>query len=83
MHTSDKRNHPSGPDIEPELLEEALHQLEAEIRLLEEWLAELDKSENSADPKIRASRFTYEDKLRSRREMRDALRISQKNHHKH
>lgn len=73
-HRDGRRNNGS-PSINPELADEAIQQLDQEISLIEEWLADLDQREHP-DEATRQARITYRDKLRSRREMRDALRIN-------
>lgn len=78
MGRDESRRPPSSTDFDPELVDEAVEQLDAEISLLEEWIAGLNNREGS-DESVRQARRTYEDKLRSRREMRDALLVSQKN----
>lgn len=75
MDKDNNRKPPPSPDIAPELAEEAIEQLTAEIALLEEWLSELDRPEN-ATTSADAHRRSYLDKLRSRREMRDALQAT-------
>lgn len=79
MSKDESRRPPESPAIEPELVDEAVEQLDAEISLLEEWIAGLHNRKNP-DEAVRQARITYADKLRSRREMRDALLISKKNH---
>jgi hypothetical protein len=78
MGKDESRRPPQSPAIEPELVDEAVEQLDAEISLLEEWIAGLNNREDPDEAALQA-RTTYQDKLRSRREMRDALLISQKN----
>ena len=74
-NNSDGRRKNGSPDIDPELAEEAIRQLDQEITLIEEWIADLDRREHP-DEATRQARITYQDKLRSRREMREALRIN-------
>lgn len=78
MSTDDSRRKPPPQCFDQELVEEAVTQLDEEISLLEEWIAALADREDP-DEAVRQARITYRDKLRSRREMRDALLISQKN----
>lgn len=77
MGNDESRKPPESPAIEPELVDEAVEQLDAEISLLEEWIAGLTSLENP-DEASRQARTNYQDKLRSRREMRDALLVSKK-----
>jgi len=81
MSQNDNRTPSPPPDIEPELVGEALQQLDAEIALLEEWIADLEKRAERSESTGRAMTI-YKDKLRSRREMRQALLVNQKNHRK-
>lgn len=71
----DGRSDNGSPDIDPDLAEEAIRQLDQEISLIEEWLADLDQRKHP-DEATRQARITYQDKLRSRREMRESLRIN-------
>tara|TARA_B100000686_G_C16058517_1_gene603458 strand:- start:51 stop:299 length:249 start_codon:yes stop_codon:yes gene_type:complete len=58
--------------IDEDLIAEGTSQLINEIRVLEEWLSELDSSK-AGDPEIRAARKSYNDMLKSRREMLNTL----------
>lgn len=66
MSSTDNDSQSSAPDLEPDLLEKGISQLCAEIGILQEWLDSLASSEH--DP-----RRTYEDMLRTRRDMLTAL----------
>ncbi|MGM0633143.1 MAG: hypothetical protein ACQETO_08200 [Pseudomonadota bacterium] len=72
---SENRKQTGTSDIDPELMDEALQQLEEEIGLLEEWINDL-KGRAENDEAARQAAITYRDKIRSRREMRDALLIN-------
>lgn len=56
--------------LEPELLERGINQIRAEIDILQSWLDSLDLAEDEP-------RRTYEDMLRSRREMLATLQEQQ------
>lgn len=71
MGITDKRDRDQSPELDPDLVDEGLEQLDAEIRLLDEWLQELESRPD--DPVTREARDSYRDMLRSRREMRQAL----------
>jgi len=58
--------------IDQELVLEGINQLVSEIRVLETWLQELEESSEEDSDKL-AARKSYDDMLRSRREMLDAL----------
>ncbi len=73
MRSTDNRSPASMPEFDPELVDvdEGLEQLDGEIRVLEEWLEELENRPD--DPVTREARQSYQDLLRSRRETRRAL----------
>ena len=54
--------------IDQKLVEEGTTQLNSEIQVLEAWLLELDTSDQG-DAEIIAARKSYNDMLRSRKEM--------------
>ena len=58
--------------IDQKLIDEGTAQLTSEIKVLESWLNELNSSE-SADPESEAARKSYNDMLRSRKEMLNTL----------
>lgn len=58
--------------IDQKLIEEGTAQLSSEIEVLEAWLRELE-SKNDEDNEIIAARKSYNDMLRSRREMLSSL----------
>ena len=58
--------------IDQKLVEEGIAQLGNEIRVLENWLQELECSDPE-DAEVLAARKSYHDMLRSRREMLSAL----------
>ena len=59
-------------NIDEKLIEEGISQLASEIKVLEDWLQELEGSDNG-DSEVMAARKSYHDMLRSRREMLSAL----------
>lgn len=59
-------------NIDEKLIEEGIAQLASEIKVLEDWLAELEDLGNG-DSEISAARKSYHDMLKSRREMLSAL----------
>ena len=59
-------------NIDQQLIDAGPAQLTSEIKVLESWLNELDASE-SKDPESEAARKSYNDMLRSRREMLNTL----------
>tara|TARA_Y100000814_G_scaffold261943_1_gene213419 strand:+ start:389 stop:628 length:240 start_codon:yes stop_codon:yes gene_type:complete len=58
--------------IDQKLIDEGTAQLTNEIKVLESWLNELDAAE-SADPESKAARKSYNDMLKSRKEMLNTL----------
>lgn len=58
--------------IDQKLIEEGTAQLTSEIQVLEAWLRELEASDGS-DNEVLAARKSYNDMLRSRKEMLSAL----------
>ena len=58
--------------IDQKLIDEGTAQLTNEIKVLESWLNELDASE-SANPESKAARKSYNDMLKSRKEMLNTL----------
>lgn len=62
----------SNISIDQKLIEEGTDQLNSEIQVLEAWLMELDTSKQ-ADTEIVAARKSYNDMLRSRKEMLSSL----------
>ena len=58
--------------IDQKLIEEGTTQLNSEIQVLEAWLLELDRSDKG-DSEIIAARKSYNDMLRSRKEMLSSL----------
>jgi hypothetical protein len=59
-------------NIDEKLIEEGIAQLASEIKVLENWLEELEVSDDG-DSETVAARKSYNDMLRSRREMLSAL----------
>lgn len=69
------KNQPESADsisIDQKLIEEGTIQLTSEIQVLEAWLRELDAS-NGNDVEVVAARKSYNDMLRSRKEMLSTL----------
>ena len=58
--------------IDQKLIDEGTAQLTNEIKVLESWLNELDASE-SANPESKAARKSYNDMLKTRKEMLNTL----------
>jgi len=59
-------------NIDQKLIEEGTAQLTSEIQVLEAWLLELDSS-NGKDSEVIAAKNSYNDMLRSRKEMLSTL----------
>ena len=59
-------------NIDQKLIEEGTEQLRNEIEILETWLNELSKSDEN-DSEVIAARKSYNDMLRSRKEMLSSL----------
>jgi hypothetical protein len=70
MSLKEQRNRPTIPDVEPDLLEQGISQLELEIRTLQDWIGNIG-------PEDAEHRRSYEDMLRSRREMLASLKRQQ------
>lgn len=68
----DRRQPPEISEISPELLQLGKVQLEAEIRLLESWLQQLDETRKDNSESLSA-RKTYTDMLESRKELLASL----------
>lgn len=64
----DRQNPPADSAISPELLQQGSAQLEAEIKLIEAWLAELEEASQD-NPETVAARKSYTDMLESRRNL--------------
>jgi len=62
----------AGIDIDQKLIDEGTAQLNSEIQVLEDWLAELETAPEE-DEEALAARKSYRDMLSSRREMLSAL----------
>ena len=68
----DREYENSDLEIDQKLIAEGAMQLNGEIKVLETWLRELDDAEE-ANEEILAVRKSYNDMLRSRREMLSSL----------
>ena len=62
----------AGIDVDQKLIDEGTAQLNSEIQVLENWLAELETAPEE-DEEALAARKSYRDMLSSRREMLSAL----------
>ncbi len=74
MEIREKRKVASHVKIDQTLIKEGTAQLSGEIEILEGWLAELEK-DNSANQLVIDARVAYNDMLRSRKEMLEALSL--------
>lgn len=63
----DRRQQPDNADIPSELIAQGRNQLEAEIKLLEVWLKQLDETRKDNQESL-AARKAYSDMLQSRRD---------------
>lgn len=63
----DRRQQPDNTDIPSELIAQGRNQLEAEIKLLEIWLKQLDETRKDNQESL-AARKAYSDMLQSRRD---------------
>jgi hypothetical protein len=68
----DRRSTPEDTELSPELVQKGKARLEAEIRLIEGWLAELEGTRPD-NPESMAARKNYGDMLQSRRDLLASL----------
>jgi hypothetical protein len=68
----ERRGTPENAELSPELVLKGKAQLEAEIRLIEGWLAELEETRKD-NPESLAARKSYGDMLQSRRDLLQSL----------
>lgn len=68
-----QRDYSADINIDQKLIEEGTQQLTSEIAVLEAWLQELDAAEGD-NAEVVAARKSYNDMLRSRKEMLSSLR---------
>lgn len=68
-----QRDYSADITIDQKLIEEGTQQLTSEIAVLEAWLRELDAAEGD-NAEVVAARKSYNDMLRSRKEMLSSLR---------
>lgn len=68
----DRRNTPETTAIPAEQISKGKTRLEAEIKLIESWLSELDETRKD-NPESLAARKTYSDMLQSRRDLLHSL----------
>lgn len=68
MTFTDKRKRSRLPSIEPDLLEQGIVQLNMEIKILTDWLQNLDINDSE-------QRISYQDMLQSRKEMLRSLEL--------
>lgn len=64
----ERRQPPENNPPSPDLLQRGKIQLDAEIRILETWLAQLDETRKD-NPESLAARKAYSDMLQSRRDL--------------
>jgi hypothetical protein len=72
MEIREKRKTDRQINIDHKLIQDGATQLSSEVEVLESWLGELER-EGSLDQSVADARGAYNDMLRSRREMLDAL----------
>lgn len=72
MEISEKRKAIRHVKIDHTLIQEGTAQLSSEVEILEGWLAELEK-EDSVSQLVLDAKVAYNDMLRSRKEMLEAL----------
>ncbi|NKB31668.1 MAG: hypothetical protein GKR91_01025 [Pseudomonadales bacterium] len=70
--SKDQSDSTDNVSIDQRLIEEGTAQLTSEIEVLEAWLNELDASDEN-DAEVVAARKSYNDMLRSRKEMLSTL----------
>ncbi|GAB5500041.1 MAG: hypothetical protein PsegKO_23520 [Pseudohongiellaceae bacterium] len=68
-----QRDYIADINIDQKLIEEGTQQLTSEIAVLEAWLQELDATDGD-NAEVVAARKSYNDMLRSRKEMLSSLR---------
>lgn len=68
-----QRDYSADINIDQKLIEEGTQQLTSEIAVLEAWLQELDTTDGE-NAEVVAARKSYNDMLRSRKEMLSSLR---------
>ena len=68
----ERRNATDTTELSPELVLKGKAQLDAEIRIIEAWLAELDEASKD-NPEALAARKNYLDMLQSRRDLLQSL----------
>ena len=69
----ERRKAPTVEEISPELIQNASQQLEAEIKIIEGWLHDLDETREDNMASL-AARKSYNDMLQSRRELLNTLK---------
>ncbi|MDY6983769.1 MAG: hypothetical protein SV422_11830 [Pseudomonadota bacterium] len=68
----DRRSAPDSPELSPELVQKGKTRLEAEIRLIESWMAQLEGTRPD-NTEMLAARKNYMDMLQSRRDLLQSL----------
>lgn len=68
----DRRSTPESTELSPELVQKGKTRLEAEIRLIESWMAQLEGTRPDNVEMI-AARKNYMDMLQSRRDLLQSL----------
>ena len=68
----ERRNTPESAELSPELVQKGKNRLEAEIRLIESWMAQLEGTRPD-NTEMLAARKNYMDMLQSRRDLLQSL----------
>lgn len=68
----ERRSTPENAELSPELAQRGRIRLEAEIRLIESWMAQLEGTRPD-NPESLAARKNYSDMLQSRRDLLQSL----------
>ena len=68
----ERRSTPESTELSPELVQKGKTRLEAEIRLIESWLAQLEGTRPD-NTEMLAARKNYMDMLQSRRDLLQSL----------
>lgn len=68
----ERRNTPESTELSPELVQKGKNRLEAEIRLIESWMAQLEGTRPD-NTEMLAARKNYMDMLQSRRDLLQSL----------
>jgi hypothetical protein len=68
----ERRSAPDNTELSPELVQKGKTRLEAEIRLIEDWMAQLEGTRPD-NTEMLAARKNYMDMLQSRRDLLQSL----------